>query len=291
MEKINDEKIKMIWEEIKHFIKNNQNPWTYYTHPIHRGNPIPFQVEIDNNEIIITTRKGNKVHLYEDEFIKIYPLHRRRENGESITEEAKQITRRQVYFFALIYWCYDKKKQPLYPEENKTKNKKTYNNYISNIKLHTDSISELKLKKSITIDEKNYIERTAVNTVINYYEKCNFFIKSVESENCGWDFIVNNKNEEFFIEVKGTLNNIVNFQLTPNEFKKLQENLNKYRIAVVTNCPKNSKEEASKEVTLTIYKIRKEKRGYIGYALDNGQNEIRLIESISAIGQPSKMIA
>ena len=47
---------------------------------------------------------------------------------------------------------------------------------------------------------------------------------------------VYNAIEEFFVEIKGTAGSSVNFQLTPNEYSKLQEHWQKYKIAAAVDC-------------------------------------------------------
>lgn len=57
---------------------------------------------------------------------------------------------------------------------------------------------------------------------------------------------------EYFVEVKGNASSTASFQLTPNEYAKLKEHYQKYRIAIVTNC--------LKVPVLDIYKISKQKK-------------------------------
>lgn len=130
------------------------------------------------------------------------------------------------------------------------------------------------------IDKKMKIEKNAVDTVKKYYTDLKYSIRSVEKDNIGYDLIATQKEkkEELFIEVKGLSQNIINIQLTPNEYKTLKENHEKYKVAIVTNAL----EKKEKDRDLHIFSIYKEGNTY--YGKDNNRNILEFEEKINAIG-------
>jgi hypothetical protein len=60
----------------------------------------------------------------------------------------------------------------------------------------------------------------------------------VSKEDKGWDFEVSKDGEELYVEVKGLSGENVNIELTPNEYEKMKDNKDKYRIFVLTNADK-----------------------------------------------------
>lgn len=146
-------------------------------------------------------------------------------------------------------------------------------NYISD---YTDNQNKYHGNKHTCIDTdtKYKIEKSAIETTISYYKKHGYRVESVEHDNCGWDLTVSINDNEYFVEVKGNASSTASFQLTPNEYAKLKEHYQKYRIAIVTNC--------LKVPVLDIYKISKQKKS--GETLFWGTNEkglrVDLIEKI-----------
>ncbi|MGL5328383.1 MAG: hypothetical protein ACRDD7_03875 [Peptostreptococcaceae bacterium] len=72
--------------------------------------PIWFLASSDGEKIYIDEARENspssrlkskRILTYKD-FEKIYPIHLRREDGESVSKEATEATRNQVYYFSLI---------------------------------------------------------------------------------------------------------------------------------------------------------------------------------------------
>lgn len=80
------------------------------------------------------------------------------------------------------------------------------------------------------------IEDCAVKETINFYEKLGYIVNSKEKDNLGWDLEATLGNETFKIEVKGLSGSQVMFELTPNEYKKMEEFKNEYIICVLTNA-------------------------------------------------------
>ncbi|TXT26859.1 MAG: hypothetical protein FD134_386 [Gallionellaceae bacterium] len=77
------------------------------------------------------------------------------------------------------------------------------------------------------------VESAAVDVVWNYYEAAGYRLKSVESENAGWDLEARKGFQTLRIEVKGTSGLSIYFELTPNEYSKLKQHADQYRVCVV----------------------------------------------------------
>lgn len=118
------------------------------------------------------------------------------------------------------------------------------------------------------------IEQAAVDTVWACYEEMDipYQLKSRERDNCGWDLEASRENELLYLEVKGHLGNMIQFELTPNEYEKMQENLRYYRVCVVLNALNDPK--------LLIFTPTKRKDGWLLVA-KTGET-VKLIEKIAA---------
>lgn len=104
------------------------------------------------------------------------------------------------------------------------------------------------------------IEKIAVDTVIKYYKKQGYTVKSVEKDNLGYDLIVTKGEDEFFlVEVKGNAAGNTIIRLSPNEFKTLKSNCNRYIIASVINCDNNRKSPELNIYTINKYNDLEEK--------------------------------
>lgn len=83
------------------------------------------------------------------------------------------------------------------------------------------------------------IENIAIREVTREYSERGFAVTSVESENLGWDLEAVYKKIKLKIEVKGLAGQEVSVELTPNEFSKMSNNKDSYRLCVVTKCLEN----------------------------------------------------
>lgn len=77
------------------------------------------------------------------------------------------------------------------------------------------------------------VELKAVEAVKNKYKKAGYTVESVEKDNCGWDLVAKKGKQKLYIEVKGCAGSTIYFELTPNEYKKLQEHSDRYRVCIV----------------------------------------------------------
>lgn len=96
------------WSKIINSLQNE--PIELPTTPKANRIPIWFTVSTRNNKIFINRATVNSPSskiskeriLTFSEFEKIYPIHLKREMGESVSKEATQTTRNQVYWFSII---------------------------------------------------------------------------------------------------------------------------------------------------------------------------------------------
>ena len=117
------------------------------------------------------------------------------------------------------------------------------------------------------------IERAAIEKVWELYEKQGYELSSVEADNVGWDLEATNGEEILLIEVKGHKGNVVQFELTPNEYTQLQEQEDKYRVCVVRN--------ALSEPDLTVFSPKKKRGNWLLAEID-GNEKVRLDEKVAA---------
>lgn len=80
------------------------------------------------------------------------------------------------------------------------------------------------------------IEKAAVDLTWDYYESLGHEVVSVEKDNVGWDLEASKDGKTFLIEVKGHKGNVIQFELTPNEYSQMQIHQDDYRVCVVRNA-------------------------------------------------------
>lgn len=95
--------------------------------------------------------------------------------------------------------------------------------------------------RQFDIEKRKKIEKIAIKICMEEYEKRNYNVNSVETENLGYDIHAksNTIDNEVFIEVKGLSGTSVFVELTNNEYIKMNELKDKYRLAIVNNCLKD----------------------------------------------------
>ncbi|MTK13188.1 MAG: DUF3883 domain-containing protein [Clostridiaceae bacterium] len=118
--------------------------------------------------------------------------------------------------------------------------------------------------------KRQKIEVTAINQTIKYYEKYGYMVGSKEKDNVGWDLEAVMDNIKLKIEVKGLSQENVAIELTPNEYEKMNEFKEDYRISVVTN--------ALKKPILRIFSYNDEKEIW----QDKEGNILEIEERVSA---------
>ncbi len=117
------------------------------------------------------------------------------------------------------------------------------------------------------------IERAAIKKAWEHYEKQGYDLSSVEADNVGWDIEATKGEEILLIEVKGHKGNVVQFELTPNEYTQMKSFKNKYRVCVVRN--------ALLSPDLTIFSPKKHRGSWFLAQID-GNEKVRLAERIAA---------
>jgi hypothetical protein len=117
------------------------------------------------------------------------------------------------------------------------------------------------------------IEKAAVDTAWAHFERLGYELASVEKDNRGWDLEATKSGELLRLEVKGHLGNVVQFELTPNEYEQMQINAHSYRVCMVRTCLGTPE--------LTVLLPRKDGRDWILETSDQ-MVRIQLLEKIAA---------
>lgn len=96
-----------------------------------------------------------------------------------------------------------------------------------------------RISRQRNIELRKLVEEIAVDVVSSEYVKRGFIVTSVETENKGWDIEARHEDISLFIEVKGLSGPNLQVELTANEFTKMNEHKENYRLAVVTETLSN----------------------------------------------------
>jgi hypothetical protein len=118
------------------------------------------------------------------------------------------------------------------------------------------------------------IEQAAVAATKAHFKKHGYEVESFEQDNRGWDLEARKGDERLLIEVKGHIGNAIQFELTPNEYSKLQENSQSYRVCVLRNV-------LLRDTDLEVYAPKKIAGEWVLKRIDNS-GEIRFVEKIAA---------
>jgi len=117
------------------------------------------------------------------------------------------------------------------------------------------------------------IEQAAISATSAFFRKEGYEVISVEKDNRGWDLEATKDRECLLIEVKGHIGNVIQFELTPNEYTQLQANNLAYRVCVVRNALQESEVE--------VY-VPSEKKGIWSLVRLNGEGRVQLNEKVAA---------
>ena len=142
-------------------------------------------------------------------------------------------------------------------------------------KISKEAASEQKrdIQSSVDATAKKKVEEVAVKRTREYFEDLGYVCKSVESENLGWDLEFTKGNVKFFVEVKGLSQSYISVMLSRNEYEKMRDNVERYRLAVVTNCL-----DQNREPTINIFSFISEKNGWF----DKYGHELNIEEIVAA---------
>jgi hypothetical protein len=82
------------------------------------------------------------------------------------------------------------------------------------------------------------IEQAAIVRTMDYYSNLGYVVDSVEADNSGWDLNAVHASRQLALklEVKGLSGSQCRVELTPNEYAKLKQHRDSYRVCVVTKA-------------------------------------------------------
>ncbi len=122
-------------------------------------------------------------------------------------------------------------------------NQDIINKVLNFIKQHDSPSSNQKNRTKPNQERKVQVEKNAIQVCWTYFESLGYELKSVETDNVGWDLEATAGKLSLRIEVKGLSGTAFSVGLTPNEYGAFSANKEDYRLAVVTdalNSPKLS---------------------------------------------------
>ena len=108
--------------------------------------------------------------------------------------------------------------------------------YLENPTEFNDFREQSGHRQPIDPAQRAKVEKAAINHVTNYYSEKGFVCESVERDNKGWDLEVNRGVVHLIVEVKGCSGDATRVELTPNEYRAMCAQRNKYRLAIVTTA-------------------------------------------------------
>lgn len=178
----------------------------------------------------------------------------------------------------LIKMKIKKRETPAYIKQVKEKVrtfKEEVKKYVDNqMIIQTDNHRKEKQKRANpNKDQIVAIEKAAVQKTWAFYESKGYELVSVEADNVGWDIEATKAQDTLLIEVKGHCGNIIQFELTPNEYSQLKEKHKQYRVCVVCN--------ALTKPNLMVLIPKKENDTWI-LLEENGNRKIKLNEKVAA---------
>jgi hypothetical protein len=84
------------------------------------------------------------------------------------------------------------------------------------------------------------IEAKSMDATERYFAAAGYAIRRVHTDYSGWDMTAQKGNEILQLEVKGHIGDVIHFELTPNEYEKMQKLHKTYRICVVRRALESS---------------------------------------------------
>lgn len=96
--------------------------------------------------------------------------------------------------------------------------------------------------KQMDVLKRVKIEQAAIEFTKEYYVNSGYSVVSVEEDNKGWDLQATRNRRTIFIEVKGLSMDEIRAELTPNEYTKMKEYKNRYRLCIVNNALTKNKQ-------------------------------------------------
>lgn len=108
--------------------------------------------------------------------------------------------------------------------------------------------------RNSNIESRKKIEEAAIKLVVQKYIDLGYKVTSVEKENLGWDLEAVYKKIKLRIEVKGLSGNNISVEITPNEYSKMNQYFDSYRLCIVTDC--------LNDPTINIFSFSHEKKSW-----------------------------
>ena len=91
---------------------------------------------------------------------------------------------------------------------------------------------------------------------------------------CGWDLIATKRNIILHLEVKGHRGDVIQFELTPNEYEKMQKMDQTYRVCVVR--------QALTSDAVEVYAPKRMASGAWELCSENGKSKVSLVPHVAA---------
>ena len=145
--------------------------------------------------------------------------------------------------------------------------------YEKKISKEAASEQERDVQSRVDAEAKKKVEEVAIKQTRKCFRDLGYVCKSVKSENLGWDLEFTKGNVKLFVEVKGLAQSYISVMLSRNEYEKMRDNVERYRLAVVTNCL-----DPNREPTLNIFSFISEKNGWF----DKYGHELNIEEIVVA---------
>lgn len=133
--------------------------------------------------------------------------------------------------------------------------------------------AEQKRKAQSTVDvaAKKKVEEAAIKRTIEYYDNYGFTCERVDKENLGWDLEFTKGKVRILVEVKGLSQSYISVLLSRNEYEKMRDNKDQYRLAVVTNC-------LDQDPNINVFSYDSYKDSWF----DENRNELNIEEIVAA---------
>lgn len=84
--------------------------------------------------------------------------------------------------------------------------------------------------------KRQRVETAAIEMVTQHYTKLGYEVRSVERDNVGWDLEATLDKRKLRLEVKGLSGSELAAELTPNEYAKMNEHQDTFRLCIVTTA-------------------------------------------------------
>lgn len=122
-------------------------------------------------------------------------------------------------------------------------------------------------------ERKARIERAAIRTCCDHFERIGYSVDSVEKDNLGWDLEARSGKTTLRIEVKGLSGGAFSVELTPNEYQAFAHQSDAYRLGVVL--------DALEDPELFICRYSNEQEAWVVEGKENKSLQVETRQSAS----------